>query len=74
MAEIKICSMPDCDREPRYGQRYCPKCHARYMKAWRAKKRRQQQKIFAEVLQLRTKCEEQRTEIEALRAKLQERM
>lgn len=72
MSEVRKCSMPECDNEPRYGQRYCPPCHAKYMKAWRAKKRRQQKQLFAEVIQLRAKCEEQRAEIEALRTKLEE--
>lgn len=52
MAE-KLCSMPNCDRPQRAGQRYCAECHRKYMRAWRAKRRREAEELKATVLKLR---------------------
>ena len=49
----KLCSMPNCDKPPRSGQRYCKVCHSIYMKAWRAKRRREEQQLRGNVVQLR---------------------
>jgi len=54
------CSMPDCHDEPRTGQRYCPACHRIYMKAWRAKKKMQQEGLIKELLLLRKQVRELR--------------
>lgn len=51
--QIKLCSMPDCDEPQRPGQRYCAECHRKYMRAWRAKKRRAEQELKAQVVRLR---------------------
>ena len=51
----KLCSMPDCDKEPRVNQRYCPECHSKYMRAWRAKRKRKEQENQAELIRLRKK-------------------
>lgn len=49
----KLCSMPGCDDLPRANQRYCPECHSKYMKTWRAKRKRQQEKLMQSVLSMR---------------------
>lgn len=60
--------MPDCAKASRIGQRYCPKCHARYMQAWRAKRRREENKLRESVVKLRQKVVQQQRELEELRA------
>ena len=45
--------MPGCNDAPRTGQRYCPECHSKYMRAWRAKRRREQDKLREQVIHLR---------------------
>ena len=67
-AETKRCSMPDCSDAPRPGQRYCPACHRVYMRAWRAKRRRQEEELKQQVVKLRKKVvdlERERDEREA---------
>jgi hypothetical protein len=53
MAEVKLCSMPDCDRPQRAGQRYCGECHRVYMQAWRARRKRESEELKNQVLSLR---------------------
>ena len=65
---VKKCSMVDCEKLPRPGQRYCPKCHSKYMRAWRAKRKRQEQKLLADVLKLRKKVVNLEQENRELRA------
>ncbi len=50
--------MPDCDEPQRPGQRYCKACHSKYMKAWRAKRRREEQELRASAVKLRQKVVE----------------
>ena len=64
---ISLCSMPDCDKAPRDNQRYCPACHSKYMKAWRAKKKREQAHLLASVLRLSSKIVEQNKTIAELK-------
>ena len=45
--------MPNCDKPQRTGQRYCADCHRTYMRAWRAKRRREAEELKATVLKLR---------------------
>lgn len=66
MSEV-LCSMPDCSKPPRPGQRYCKKCHSVYMKAWRAKRRREEREMRAKLVQLRQKVVQQQQELEALK-------
>lgn len=47
--------MPSCVEAPREGQRYCPKCHSKYMRAWRAKRRREELKVRESLVRLRKK-------------------
>ena len=61
------CSMPSCDRPQRYGQRYCKECHSKYMKAWRAKRRRAERELRESVVKLRAKVVTQSRELSALR-------
>jgi len=49
------CSMPNCDKQPRNRQRYCKACHKLYMKAWRAKRKREEQKLRDSVVRMRSK-------------------
>lgn len=49
----KLCSMPNCDKPQRPGQRYCCDCHKKYMRAWRAKRRREAEELKGQVLRLR---------------------
>lgn len=51
--DVRICSIPDCNNPAREGQRYCADCHAKYMRAWRAKKKRAQQQLVEELFRLR---------------------
>lgn len=53
MAEEKLCSMPACDKPQRPGQRYCSECHRVYMRAWRARRRREAEELKNTVLKLR---------------------
>lgn len=55
---VKLCSMPDCDQAPRVNQRYCPECHSKYMRAWRAKRRRREQERAEELVRLRKRVME----------------
>ena len=59
--------MPDCDKTPRANQRYCAECHSKYMKAWRAKRKREQAQLLASVVKLRSTVVEQSHEIERLK-------
>ena len=63
----KKCSMPECDAPPRPGQRYCCDCHSKYMRAWRAKRKRREQEMQEELLRLRKRLVELRTENEELK-------
>jgi len=45
--------MPQCRELARAGQRYCGDCHSKYMRAWRAKRRRDEQALKATVIKLR---------------------
>ncbi len=65
--EIKKCSMPDCDDLPRANQRYCPECHSKYMKAWRAKRSRDIMKLQESVVQMRSTIVSQKQEISELK-------
>lgn len=59
--------MPDCDAAPRANQRYCPDCHSKYMKAWRAKRKREQDKLLAKVVKMRAQIVEQSRTIQELK-------
>ena len=61
------CSMPNCDKPPREGQRYCKVCHSLYMKAWRAKQRLAQIQLQASVVNLRAKVVARDQEIAELK-------
>ncbi len=61
------CSMPSCDRPQRYGQRYCRECHSKYMKAWRAKRRRDLARLQASVVQMRSTIVARDREIQELK-------
>ena len=63
-----LCSMPDCSKPQRSGQRYCKACHSIYMKAWRAKRRREEHELRASVVRLRSKVVEQGKTIAELQA------
>ncbi len=63
-----LCSMPSCSKPQRYGQRYCKQCHSNYMKAWRAKRRRQERDLRATVVKLRSKVVLQNEELAELKA------
>lgn len=67
-AELKLCSMPNCSEPQRYGQRYCKDCHSKYMKAWRAKRRREERELRATVVKLRSKVLVQSQELSELKA------
>jgi hypothetical protein len=54
----KYCSMPNCDKLPRLNQRYCPECHSKYMRAWRAKRKRRAEETKAELVRLRKRVME----------------
>ena len=51
--------MPNCAQPQRAGQRYCGDCHSRYMKAWRAKRKREEEELRKSVVRLRKKVIEQ---------------
>ena len=59
--------MPNCDKAPREGQRYCKKCHSRYMKAWRAKQKLAQQQLLASVVNMRSQIVKKDREIAELK-------
>ena len=67
MITEKMCSMPDCDKLPRSNQRYCPECHSKYMKAWRAKRRRDLARLQASVVQMRSTIVARDREIQELK-------
>ena len=54
----KLCSMPNCDNPQRAGQRYCANCHKVYMRAWRARRRREAEELKGQVLKLRKRVVE----------------
>jgi len=58
--------MPDCDAAPRANQRYCADCHSLYMKAWRAKRKRTQERLIASVLKMRSQIVEKDRKIQEL--------
>jgi hypothetical protein len=66
--EQKVCSMPNCTKAPRAGQRYCPVCHSKYMRAWRAKRKRSEEKLKEDVIRLRKKVVELEQSNRELRA------
>ena len=66
MTDQKLCSMPDCDKPQRAGQRYCSECHSKYMKAWRAKRRLQEQQLRESVVKLRKTVVEQKRKLQEL--------
>jgi len=45
--------MPDCDKPQREGQRYCSECHRKYMRAWRARHKRETDEMKNALLRLR---------------------
>ena len=57
-AQAPRCSMPDCSEPPRSGQRYCKDCHGKYMRVWRAKRRREELLLRASVVKLRQRIVE----------------
>ncbi len=59
--------MPNCDLPPREGQRYCKDCHSVYMKAWRAKRKRAQERLIESVLVMRSQIVEKDREIAELK-------
>jgi len=61
------CSMPDCDKAPRAGQRYCGDCHSKYMKTWRAKRKRDVAQLAASVVRMRSQIVEKDREIAELK-------
>lgn len=63
----KLCSMPDCAEPPRQGQRYCKACHSLYMKAWRAKRRREEKELRDSLVKLRQRVVKQQQEIDELK-------
>lgn len=63
----KKCSMPDCAELPRVNQRYCPECHSKYMKAWRAKRKRAILKLQESAVSMRAKIMEQSRELAELK-------
>lgn len=69
----KTCSVPGCDRPPRYGQRYCGPCHAAYMRAYRASEKRRIKMMSAEVERLRRRYVEAQQRIAELEVALDER-
>jgi hypothetical protein len=62
--EFKECSIPDCADPARDGQRYCPPCHAKYMRGWRARRKMQVKQLVAEVFRLREQNRELREQIQ----------
>jgi len=68
MSDAKLCSMPACSKPQRYGQRYCKDCHSNYMKAWRAKRRREERELRASVVRLRSKVLAQSQELSELKS------
>jgi hypothetical protein len=63
----KKCSMPNCDKLPRANQRYCPACHSVYMKAWRAKRKRDVLKMQESLISMRSQIVAQQTTIKELK-------
>ena len=61
------CSMPDCDELPRVNQRYCAECHSKYMKAWRAKRKRDVARLAASVVRMRSQIVDKDREIAELK-------
>ncbi len=59
--------MPDCAEMPRANQRYCPECHSKYMKAWRAKRSRAQRQLQDSVVKMRAKIVAQQRELDELK-------
>lgn len=60
------CSMPSCDQPPRQGQRYCGTCHSKYMKIWRAKRKREQEQLQQSVVKMRARLVAQQQKIAEL--------
>ena len=68
MTDQKLCSMPNCDKPQRTGQRYCSDCHSKYMKTWRAKRRREELLLRESVVKLRKTVVEQKKKLQELSA------
>ena len=66
--EVKRCSMLNCAEVARSGQRYCVECHRKYMKAWRAKRRRKEAELQKSVLSLRKQVVELQQRVRELEA------
>lgn len=64
----QFCSMPDCNEPPRPSQRYCKACHTKYMRAWRAKRKRNAEELQQRLVILRKKVAEQQKVIDELKA------
>ena len=69
-ATHQVCSMPGCNEEPRERQRYCPECHKKYMRAWRARRKRDDEKLRASVVKLRQRVMELSTENQELKTEV----
>lgn len=65
---LKRCSMPNCAEVARNGQRYCVECHRKYMKAWRAKRKRREAELKQSVLKLRKQVVELQQRVRELEA------
>jgi hypothetical protein len=59
--------MPDCDAPPRANQRYCAECHSKYMKAWRARRKREQAKLLTKLVSMRSQIVTMNREIKELK-------
>lgn len=67
MSSVKQCSMPNCDKPQRAGQRYCSGCHKVYMRAWRARRKREAEQMKDTVIRLRKRVVELEQENAELR-------
>ncbi len=60
--------MPNCAEPQRAGQRYCSSCHSKYMKAWRAKRKREEEELRKSVVRLRKTVIDQKRQLSELSA------
>jgi hypothetical protein len=63
----RLCSMPDCDQVPRERQRYCANCHRKYMRAWRAKRKKAEADLKEELIRMRKRIVDLSRENEELK-------